>query len=253
MTGAGALAADLGSGRSLGRDRQVSAVRGRVGLLADSNLTPTHERHHRRCSSRRRLLTGNISSQVENNDTPAARRAVEMCLHWAGPVPALAVSRNAVLRRLLVGPFHCVPDRIGATDSERSGASPVTPDRGTHFCRLRLPRVRGRCEPAWRRARSITARVKSRGPLCLLSLTYGQALSSAGAPGQSPSARRHAVEHFCFTGIALILCGIGEKRFRSSNRSCRMEQKHAAYRRLGRALLPRLRSVGRALMRRAGL
>ena len=31
-----------GSGRSLGRDRQVSAVRGCVGLLADSDLTPTH-------------------------------------------------------------------------------------------------------------------------------------------------------------------------------------------------------------------
>ena len=39
-----------GSGRSLGRDRQVSAVRGCVSLLAESDLTPTHERRHRGCA-----------------------------------------------------------------------------------------------------------------------------------------------------------------------------------------------------------
>ena len=39
-----------GSGRSLGRDRQVSTVRGCVSLLAESDLTPTHERRHRRCA-----------------------------------------------------------------------------------------------------------------------------------------------------------------------------------------------------------
>ena len=37
-----------GSGRSLGRDHQVSTVRGCVSLLAESDLTPTHERRHRR-------------------------------------------------------------------------------------------------------------------------------------------------------------------------------------------------------------
>ena len=36
-----------GSGRSLGRDRQVNSVRGCVGLLAESDLTPTPERRHR--------------------------------------------------------------------------------------------------------------------------------------------------------------------------------------------------------------
>ena len=45
-----------GSGRSLGRDRQASGVRGCVGLLADSDLTPTRERRHRRCARRRRAL-----------------------------------------------------------------------------------------------------------------------------------------------------------------------------------------------------
>ena len=54
-----------GSGRSLGRDRQVSTVRGCVSLLADSDLTPTHERRHRRCTRRRRPLTSNISSVGE--------------------------------------------------------------------------------------------------------------------------------------------------------------------------------------------
>ena len=39
-----------GSGRSLGRDRQVSTVRGCVSLLAESDLTPTHERRHRGCA-----------------------------------------------------------------------------------------------------------------------------------------------------------------------------------------------------------
>ena len=51
-----------GSGRSLGRDRQVSGVRGCVGLLADSDLTATHERRHRRCTRRRRPVIGNIGS-----------------------------------------------------------------------------------------------------------------------------------------------------------------------------------------------
>jgi len=54
-----------GSGRSLGHDRQVSGVRGCVGLLADSDLTATHERRHRRCTRRRRPVTGNISSGGE--------------------------------------------------------------------------------------------------------------------------------------------------------------------------------------------
>ena len=54
-----------GSGRSLGRDRQVSTVRGCVGLLADSDLTATHERRHRRCARRRRPVTANIRSGGE--------------------------------------------------------------------------------------------------------------------------------------------------------------------------------------------
>ena len=51
-----------GSGRSLGRDRQVSTVRGCVSLLADSDLTPTHERRHRQYARRAPPLAGSIGS-----------------------------------------------------------------------------------------------------------------------------------------------------------------------------------------------
>ena len=51
-----------GSGRSLGRDRQVNMVRGCVGLLAESDLTPTPERRHRGYAPRRRVLIGHIGS-----------------------------------------------------------------------------------------------------------------------------------------------------------------------------------------------
>ena len=51
-----------GSGRSLGRDRQVNSVRGCVGLLAESDLTPTPERRHRGNAPRRRALLGHIGS-----------------------------------------------------------------------------------------------------------------------------------------------------------------------------------------------
>ena len=62
-----------GSGRSLGHDRQISGVRGCVGLLADSDLTATPERRHRRGTRRRRPVTGNISSGGEQRH--AHRRA----------------------------------------------------------------------------------------------------------------------------------------------------------------------------------
>ena len=63
-----------GSGRSLGRDRQVSTVRGCVGLLADSDLTATHERRHRRCTRRRRPVTASIRSGGEKRH---ARRGAQ--------------------------------------------------------------------------------------------------------------------------------------------------------------------------------
>ena len=63
-----------GSGRSLGRDRQVSAVRGCVGLLADSDLTPTHERRHRRYARCARPLAGSIGSGGKTTTRPRRAR-----------------------------------------------------------------------------------------------------------------------------------------------------------------------------------
>ena len=75
-----------GSGRSLGHDRQVSGVRGCVGLLADSDLTPTHERRHHGGVRRPRPLTGNIGSGGQQRHAPSG---------GAGTIP----SRLAPLRR----------------------------------------------------------------------------------------------------------------------------------------------------------
>ena len=61
-----------GSGRSLGRDRQVSTVRGCVCLLADSDLTPTHERRHRRYARRAPPLAGSIGSGGKQRHVPQA-------------------------------------------------------------------------------------------------------------------------------------------------------------------------------------
>ena len=61
-----------GSGRSFGRDRQVSAVRGCVGLLADSDLTPTHQRRHRRYA--RRASSGR-QHRLRGKTTTRPRRA----------------------------------------------------------------------------------------------------------------------------------------------------------------------------------
>ena len=60
-----------GSGRSLGRDRQVSTVRGCVSLLAETDLTPTHERRHRSCARCARAMAGSMV-QGGNNDTSQA-------------------------------------------------------------------------------------------------------------------------------------------------------------------------------------
>ena len=62
-----------GSGRSLGRDRQVSTVRGCVGPLADSDLTPTHQRRHRRYARRAPPLAGSIGSGGKQRHVPGGR------------------------------------------------------------------------------------------------------------------------------------------------------------------------------------
>ena len=60
-----------GSGRSLGRDRQVNAVRGCVGLLAESDLTPPPERRHRRRTRCPRPVIGRFGSATKQRHVPS--------------------------------------------------------------------------------------------------------------------------------------------------------------------------------------
>ena len=100
-----------GSGRSLGRDPQVSAVRGCVGLLADSDLTPTHERRHRRYARRARPLAGSIGSGGKPRHVPSGR---------GGPIQRWFASTGTVkftrAVRHLFAHFHSHPQ---ARDSRK--------------------------------------------------------------------------------------------------------------------------------------
>ena len=74
-----------GSGRSLGRDRQVNRVRGCVGLFAESDLTPTPGRRHRGCARRQRPLISNIGSggkQRHNSGGAAGTTQSAFALFW---------------------------------------------------------------------------------------------------------------------------------------------------------------------------
>ena len=93
-----------GSGRSLGRDPQVSAVRGCVGLLADSDLTPTHERRHRRYARRARPLAGSIGSGGKSRHVPSGR---------GGPIQRWFASTGTVSSR---GLFAIYPRIFTATN-----------------------------------------------------------------------------------------------------------------------------------------
>ena len=99
-----------GSGRSLGRDRQVSAVRGCVGLLADSDLTPTHERRHRRYARRAPPLAGSIGSGGKPRHVPGGR---------GGPIQRWFASTGTVSSR---GLFAIYPRIFTATNTGPSAA-----------------------------------------------------------------------------------------------------------------------------------
>ena len=104
-----------GSGRSLGRDPQVSAVRGCVGLLADSDLTPTHERRHRRYARRARPLAGSIGSGGKPRHVPSGR---------GGPIQRWFASTGTVkftrAVRHLFAHFHSHQHRANSSSSMRS-------------------------------------------------------------------------------------------------------------------------------------
>ena len=96
-----------GSGRSLGRDRQVSAVRGCVSLLADSDLTPTHQRCHRRYARRACPLAGSIGSGGKQRHVPGGR---------GGTIQRWFASTGTVSSR---GLFAIYPRIFTATNTRR--------------------------------------------------------------------------------------------------------------------------------------
>ena len=119
-----------GSGRSLGRDPQVSAVRGCVGLLADSDLTPTHERRHRRYARRARPLAGSIGSGGKPRHVPGGRGGpIQRWFASTGTVssrglfaiyPRIFTATNRGPEFVVLGSFRCFAEqRIRARSHDR--------------------------------------------------------------------------------------------------------------------------------------
>ena len=104
-----------GSGRSLGRDRQVNVVRGCAGLPDHCDLTPTAERRHRTGAPRRHLLVGNIGSGGRQRQTPG--RGTGTTQSSSAPISQIQFTRAvrriaALLRsRLQTAPSAATPTR----------------------------------------------------------------------------------------------------------------------------------------------
>ena len=118
-----------GSGRSLGRDRQVNSVRGCVGLLAESDLTPTPERRHRGNAPRRRALLGHIGS---------------------GRIQRQLSGGDAGTTQSMFTPLPADPAQEGCSPSIRAFTQPSTLGstkyKKSPFCLLNTPTDRGnRC------------------------------------------------------------------------------------------------------------
>ena len=80
-----------GSGRSLGRDRQVNVVRGCAGLPDHCDLTPTAERRHHTGAPRRHLLIANIGSGGRQPQAPG--RGTGTTQSSSAPIPQSQVTR----------------------------------------------------------------------------------------------------------------------------------------------------------------
>ena len=80
-----------GSGRSLGRDRQVNVVRGCAGLPDHCDLTLTAECRHRTGAPRRHLLVGNIDAGGRQRQAPG--RGTGTTQSSSAPIPQIQFTR----------------------------------------------------------------------------------------------------------------------------------------------------------------
>ena len=135
-----------GSGRSLGRDRQVNAVRGCAGLLAESDLTPPPEPRHRRRARCPRPVTDRFGSATKQRHVPSASVGGIQCMLGGSSMitstpmstiyPHFSVAMNtwAGVRRArrTVGSVRREGHRCerGALRGEPVAASPKTPVMG---------------------------------------------------------------------------------------------------------------------------
>ena len=125
-----------GSGRSLGRDRQVNVVRGCAGLPDHCDLTPTAERRHRTGAPRRHLLVGNIGSGGRQRQTPG--RGTGTTQSSSAPISQIqftrAVRRIAALLRSRLQPELLATDRCSKAPLRRIHvAAPSRPCRIEHL------------------------------------------------------------------------------------------------------------------------
>ena len=108
-----------GSGRSLGRDRQVNVVRGCAGLPDHCDLTPTAERRHRTGAPRRHLLVGNIGSGRRQRQAPG--RGTGTTQSSSAPIPQSRFTR--AVRRITGATRQGWSRRKGVCDDFRKPCS----------------------------------------------------------------------------------------------------------------------------------
>ena len=207
-----------GSGRSLGRDRQVNEVRGCAGLLAESDLTLTPERRQRTGARRRHPLIGNIGSSP--GTTPSTVMPGSRCSPPKTSIPGapqhrerrhlgLDPPRRRGGDRLLAARGHGGRRRRHRGRGAAAGARTVerSRKRGDAPCRRglrRRPRLRprARTEPSHDRARA---------------MTHGPVLHRRSLIGDS--VRGHSPKHCLDDGmVRQVLHALVQPRIGSGNR-----------------------------------
>ena len=126
-----------GSGRSLGRDRQVDVVRGCAGLPDHCDLTPTAERRHHTGAPRRHLLIGNIGSGGRQPQAPG--RGTGTTQSSSAPIPQSQFTR--AVRRITAlsqSRLHSATLAARSCPSRGSGWCVHTTDRASRVAPIPL-------------------------------------------------------------------------------------------------------------------